>query len=111
LELLFGTQILVPSKAGWYAPPPTVTVCRMAAEPSSFRRVPWLELVTQTFAPSERAPAMLLNGVVTVVTVQGGETPGVTIEIDPPEGGPTFAVQIRDPSNVIASGKIPIVAT
>jgi hypothetical protein len=40
---------------------------------------------------------------VTVVTVQGIEEPGVTIETD----APWFAVQIRLPSNVIPSAPSP----
>src|SRR5262249_27880734 len=39
----------------------------------------------------------------TVVTVQGGEAPGVTIETDPEK----FAVQIRDPSKAIPTVPFP----
>src|SRR5262249_43426395 len=96
----YGTQMLVPSKTGNSGLKPMVTVCRMAPEPSSFRSVPAASSVTQTFAPSYRAPVKLRNPVVTVVTVQGSEAPGVTIETDP--GTPEFAVHNRDPSNVIS---------
>src|SRR5262249_47502335 len=51
LEIWFGTQMLVPSKTGNCGTVPTVTVCRIAPAPSSFRSVPALS-VTQMFAPS-----------------------------------------------------------
>src|SRR5215471_8398707 len=47
-----GAQMFVPSKIGILGKVPTETVCGMAPEPSSFRRVPAVLSVTQTFAPS-----------------------------------------------------------
>src|SRR5262249_54517176 len=40
LEIRLGTQTFVPSKTGKFGSVPTVTVCKMAPEPSSLRRVP-----------------------------------------------------------------------
>src|SRR5262249_10128382 len=52
LEARFGTQIFVPSNTGIQGEEPTVTVCRMAPAPSSFKRVPAISSVAHTFAPS-----------------------------------------------------------
>src|SRR6476469_4763043 len=99
----FGTQMLVPSKAGWSGDAPTVTVRTTAPAGSSFRSVPALKSVTQTFDPSKTAPSSRLNPAVTVVTVHGIVAPGVMRETVPD----WFAVQIRLPSNAIPSGMLP----
>src|SRR6266508_3251275 len=59
LELKLGTQILVPSKAGFSAFDSTVTVWRTVPVASSFLillGVPWAS-VTQMFVPSNTTPA------------------------------------------------------
>ena len=56
-------------------------------------------------APSKTMPAGAQKPLVTVVTVQGSEGPGVTIETDP--GTPPFAVQIRAPSKASSAGRFP----
>src|SRR5262249_20289837 len=55
-EFKLGTQMFVPSKTGNSGLEPTVTVWSTAPAPSSFRRVPGVVSVTQTFAPSKSAP-------------------------------------------------------
>src|SRR5262249_7796089 len=90
-----GTQTLVPSKTGKTGCTPTVTVWRIVAKASSFRSDPAEKSVIQTFAPSNTAPSGAEKPTVTVVTVHGSDTVGVTIETEP---GTSFAVQIRPPS-------------
>src|SRR5215813_5373720 len=109
---VLGTQMFDPSKAGCWGVKPTVTDWRIAPEALSFTSVPG-ELkpsgregegplaegtasVIQTLLPSKTAPMTAPNPVVTVVTVQGGAAPGVTIDMELP-----FAVQTRAPSNAI----------
>jgi hypothetical protein len=63
--------------------------------------------VTQTFVPSKTAPARVENPVAIVVTVQGRETPGVTIETLPVPMEEPLATQIFAPSNASALGLSP----
>src|SRR5262244_2202346 len=99
--------MFVPSKAGKAGDGPMVTVCRIAPAESSRRSVPvpWSE--TQTLAPSYRAATGYEKPVVTVVTVQGSESPGTTIETDPK----VSAVQNRLPSKATPTGAPPTLAT
>ena len=78
-----GTQMFAPSKTGTVGRVQTVTVWRIAPVELSFRRVLALMSVTQTFDPSKTTPKGVMNPAVTVVTVQGIEAPGVTIETEP----------------------------
>src|SRR5262245_63341304 len=104
LSLPLGTQMLLPSKIGCCGVEPTVTDIRMVPPLSSFFRKPLS--VTQTFAPSKRAPTGRLNPVVTVVTVQGMDAPGVMIETDFVEND-WLAVNTRAPSKAIPVGLPP----
>jgi hypothetical protein len=55
-ELLVGTQMFVPSKAGIRGSAGTVTVMRIAPVESSLKSLSAPTSVTQTFAPSKTAP-------------------------------------------------------
>jgi hypothetical protein len=72
---------------------PTLTVCRIAPAASSLRSVPAKSSATQTFVPSNRGLMGLANPDVTVVTVQGIEAAGVTMDIEA-----AFPVQMCVPS-------------
>src|SRR5262245_33699299 len=76
---------------------------------SSFSKVLALASATQTLLPSYRIPATTLNPRDTVVTVQGMDAVGVTIETDPEPGekSATLVVQIRAPSNAARAGAFP----
>src|SRR5262249_31110516 len=102
----WAPRMSAPWRRGIWGPPPTVPVCRTAPAASNFRSFPPLASVAHTFEPSKRTPVVPLT--VTVVTVQGSEVPGVTIETEPP----LLADQTRPPSNVKKAGPLPrLVAT
>src|SRR5262245_8366980 len=91
-----GAQMFAPSKTAAAADEPMVTVCRTAPLGSSLSNLPGLETVTQTLVPSKSGLWGRPEPVVTVVTVQGIDRPGVTIETEL-----EFVVQIRPPSKVM----------
>src|SRR5215471_1528956 len=98
--------MFVPSKTGMLGLVPTVTVWRIVPAGSSFRRA-LRDPVTQADAPSQRAP-MRLPPIVTVVTVQGSDAVGVTMETLPS----ALATQRRAPSKAIPAEEAPmLVAT
>ena len=88
LEPALGTQMLAPSKTGVAGVAPTGTACAIAPSLSSLKRIPESVAtsvsVIQMLVPSKTMPYGLEKPSVTVVTGQGRDPAGVTIET---EGG------------------------